>query len=54
MEKQLSENQEQDNQEKELDAEVDKFGNIILSVPEGEIRARIDQLRNTETSDSGE
>ena len=54
MEKQLSENQEQDNQENELDAKVDEFGNIILSVPEGEIRARIDQLRNTETSDSGE
>ena len=54
MEKQLSKKQEQDDQENELDANVDPFGNIIMSVSEEELRARIDQLRNTDTADSGE
>lgn len=54
MEKQLSKKQEQDDQENELDAKVDEFGNIILSVPDEQLRARIDQLRNTETAGSGE
>ena len=54
MEKQLSKKQEQDDQENELDANFDEFGNIILSVPEEELRARIDQHRNTDTADSGE
>lgn len=54
MEKQMSENQEQGDPENELDAMVNEFGDIILSVPEEKLRARIDQLRNAETADSEE
>ncbi len=54
MEKQLSKKQEQGDPENELDAKVDEFGGIILSLPEEELRARIDQSGNTEAADSGE
>jgi hypothetical protein len=54
MEKQVSKNQEQSNPGSEFNAKVDEFGRIILTESEEELRARIDNLQNTETADSEE
>lgn len=54
MEKQLSKNQEQEDQGNEVEATVDEFGRTVLSVSQEELRARIDQLRRSDTADPEE
>jgi len=54
MEKQVSKNQEQSDPESELDANVNQFGETILSVSADELRKRINQSQNTEAADSEE